>query len=137
VCAYRWAAVRRNNAWYAVARIEDRRDLRYMHRFILSDVATQIDHRDGDGLNNRRANLRPCTAAQNAWNWNANRRRRQSRFRGVHFDGRWVASIWVDGRNKSLGRFDSEELAAIAYNRAASELRGEFARLNEVEEASA
>lgn len=93
---------------------------------------THPDHIDGDGLNNQRANLRRATTAQNG----ANRRSNvgsSSRFKGVTWhkgDKRWQASIKVDGRNRYLGSFRSEEDAARAYDAAAAEAWGEYARLN-------
>jgi hypothetical protein len=106
-----------------------------MHRIIAAaDDDTCIDHINGDGLDNRRANLRPATRAQNA----ANRRPRaggSSRFKGVHWskaDNRWVARIHSGGRDITLGRFLGEYDAARAYNRAAVRVYGEFAYLNPV-----
>lgn len=86
-----------------------------------------VDHVNGDGLDNRRANLRPATSSQNA----ANARRRKdnsSGFKGVSQrpNGRWMARI----RMKSLGTFPTAELAARAYDSAATETWGEFARTN-------
>lgn len=103
-----------------------------MHRVLMPGVV-QVDHRDGDGLNNVRSNLRPATNSQNA----ANRRRKlttaSSRFRGVSWDkkrNRWEAHIKVNQRKRHLGLFDREEDAARAYDAAASESFREFAVLN-------
>lgn len=102
-----------------------------MHRFI-ADVAA-VDHVNGNGLDNRRANLRAATSAQNA----ANRPRRvdsKSPFKGVLINndrGRpWRAQIHHDGRKRHLGCFDTAEEAARAYDVAALGAWGEFARLN-------
>lgn len=104
-----------------------------MHRLIMGvPIGVQVDHRDGNRLNNQRGNLRVCGNAQNA----KNRRgvaNRTSRFKGVHFDqqtGKWRALIMVNRRTVSCGRHRSEEDAARAYDEAAKRLHGEFARLN-------
>lgn len=88
-----------------------------------------IDHVNGSGLDNRRANLRACTRSEN----NANRHRAQSktsRVKGVHLEkqtGRWRAEIHWQGRRYTLGRFAALEDAAEAYRAKAEELFGAFA----------
>jgi hypothetical protein len=104
--------------------------MRYLHR-ILTDAprGKDVDHINGDGLDNRRENLRVCTRSQN----NANRHRSQSRsspFKGVHFEkctGRWRAEVHLNGKRHTLGRFDAIEDAAAAYSAKATELFGAFA----------
>jgi AP2 domain len=91
----------------------------FMHTLITG--APRTDHRDGNGLNNQRANLRPATRAST------------SGYKGVTYDrqtGRWKAQIKVDYRNIHLGRHPTAEDAALAYDAAARELHGVFARLN-------
>jgi HNH endonuclease len=87
-----------------------------------------IDHRDGDPTNNRWGNLRRATPSQNC----ANRRRQQnnkSGFKGVFpYRGRWRASISKNGRLTVLGTFAAPQAAHAAYEAAARELFGEFAR---------
>lgn len=106
-----------------------------MHRLILGvDDGVLVDHKDGDGLNNRRANLRPCTHAQNMFNRRLPRNNR-SGFKGVYWHkNRWYAKIQVDRKNIHLGAFTDVEQAAHAYDRAARIHFGEFARLNFPEE---
>ena len=104
----------------------------YLHRWLWEfwglPPAEHIDHVGGDGLDCRRHKLRAATHAQNQ---RARTYRNRLGVKGVHRDGgRFVARIEVDGRRRVLGRFDSVEAAAIAYDRAARELHGEFARLN-------
>lgn len=93
----------------------------------------RVDHKNGDGLDNRRQNLRLATHAQNMCNRRPSRGS-TSRFLGVHYDssrGKWRAKIKpVNGRYEHLGRFDSEVEAAVAYNVAAAREHGDFARLN-------
>lgn len=100
-----------------------------MHRVLLGGPASHIDHIDGNGLNNQRANLRPATLAQNQYNKRSLGGR--SAFKGVHWQqGAWVARISKNGVRLHLGRFPTEVEAALAYDQAAREHHGEFARLN-------
>lgn len=118
---------------YAVACVK-RSDGRWttirMHCLIMGESG--IDHRDGDGLNNQRENLRVATASQN----HANERPGAggtSRFKGVYWDkskSKWCAEIKIDRKKIHLGRFAVEEDAARAYDAAALRAWGEFARLN-------
>lgn len=100
-----------------------------MHREVLAAQAgTIVDHRDRDGLNNQRSNLRIATSSQNLGN-SAGKYTRRSRFKGVGWEMarcKWRASI----RNEHIGRFDTEEGAARAYDARAIEIWGEFAYLN-------
>lgn len=91
-----------------------------------------VDHRDHDGLNNQRSNLRPATQAQNMQN-----RRSQpgstSTYKGVFWNRRsqrWQAKIKTNGRSRTLGLYVSEAEAALAYDEAAREMFGEYACLN-------
>ena len=103
-----------------------------MHRQLIRPPAGYvIDHVNGCGLDNRRANLRLATAAQNAWN--AGRRSGRSGYKGVWLaknKGLWRASIVCCGQRKHLGYFRDKRDAAKAYDRAAQEYHGEFAVLN-------
>jgi hypothetical protein len=91
----------------------------------------EIDHINGDGLDNRRENLRICNHQQNSGNQGP--RGGSSRFKGVcwHKNHRiWAAFIGIDFKQKHLGHFHTEEEAARAYDVAALEHFGEFAKLN-------
>lgn len=95
-------------------------------------VGFQIDHIDGDGLNNALTNLRLATASENGRNRSAERGA-QSQLKGVsrcRRSGRWRAYIGHSGSSRALGTYGTEVEAARAYDRAASDLHGEFARLN-------
>jgi hypothetical protein len=102
-----------------------------MHRAIL-EGAPQVDHIDGDGLNNQRSNLRPATQAQNM----ANSRKystNTSGFKGVGWHKaakKWRADITFDYKTRYLGLFPTAEDAARAYDSAAKSLFGVFACLN-------
>lgn len=90
----------------------------------------RVDHIDGDTLNNRIANLRLATHAQNLGN-SKRRKDNTSGFKGVSADrsgARWRAQIKRNGRIAHLGTFDTPEEAHAAYVAAATELFGEFAR---------
>lgn len=125
---WRWLM---NPAGYVV-RYEDQRQVP-MHRVILgAEPGKEVDHRDGDPLNNQRSNLRLCTHAENMKN-RAAHRGSVSRFKGVYPDPRrsvWRAQIRSNGSKASLGTFTREEDAARAYDEAALRLHGDFARLN-------
>ena len=113
-----------------------------MHRFLLGlkpgDLG--VDHRDDDGLNNRRENLRLATQSQNNANSSGHPSCRRSLYKGVYWHrdaglragGRWCAEIWVNG--KPIFRYARTEVEAAAlYNELAIQHFGEFARLNDVD----
>ena len=92
----------------------------------------RIDHKNRNGLDNRRSNLRECTQQQNIFNAGISSKN-TSGFKGVSGVGKkWNARIKKSGINYGLGNFDKKEDAALAYNVKAKELFGEFAYLNEV-----
>lgn len=91
-----------------------------------------VDHKNGDGLDNRRANLRVATRSQNMCNVQK-RKNTSSRFIGVCFHKRnklWAVRIQYRGKGIWLGYFEDEIEAARVYDRAAIKYHGEFARLN-------
>lgn len=114
----------------SIRRADGRRTTQKLHMFLTG--WPQTDHHDGNGLNNTRTNLRDATRTQN----NANARRRAdntSGFKGVSWDSRisrWYARIHINGERRWLGYFADARSAALAYDSAARELFGEFARLN-------
>src|SRR5215203_6929870 len=97
VARHRWYAARGGRNTYAAAVIGGRKVL--MHRLVLEAAkGTMIDHADGDGLNNRRGNLRPCTYAQNFQNARPKRTRgRTSRFKGVWRENGRCRRCWRAG----------------------------------------
>jgi hypothetical protein len=99
-----------------------------MHNVIMNQLF--IDHIDGDGLNNRRINLRPASTLQNHWN-RGKSTRNTSGYKGVSWSKqkcKWVANIRLDGKQIHLGFFGAPEEAANAYNHAALTNHGEFAK---------
>jgi hypothetical protein len=109
----------------------------FMHRLILNaPKGVQVDHLDGDGLNNTRANLRLCTHAQNMANQRLRRATNTSGYKGVYWKKhakQWCAQIKHQGRKHHLGYYRNPEDAARAYDRAAITFFGEFARLNHLD----
>lgn len=95
------------------------------HRGYLPDI---IDHKNGNPIDNRIENLRPCSLSENRAN-SVKKTKAKSKYKGVQKNGsRWAAVV----RRKHIGNFKTEIEAAIAYNKAALKEYGEFAKLNEV-----
>lgn len=138
---WKWRAMKGRTTHYAVRGTNSRKGVGYksilMHRVIMKvrDTKIFIDHKDHNGLNNQKANLRACTASQNG----ANRMPRpnsSSKYLGVlYYKPRqnWLARIRKDHKTTFIGYFKNEVEAAIAYNRKAIELHGEFAKLNVIQ----
>lgn len=129
---YKWHALRSRRTWYACRDTQGK--TLYIHRVILGAGVEQVDHIDGDGLNNQRANLRLCTPSQNHTNAAKYRlSNASSRYRGVSRNGNgWRARCGGGNTQHYLGTFASEVEAARAYNEAAKRLYGEFACLNDL-----
>lgn len=135
VSGFKWHALPMKNSTY-VAAWHNRLHI-LLHRLIIGagPSTNTVDHVNRDTLDNRRSNLRLCTRSQNGANRVPDNRKKgtTSRFKGVSLRrdrGHWVAHIHVNGKTRYLGRHPTEEDAARAYDAAALETWGEFARLN-------
>lgn len=133
---WKWCARQDGKTWYATRNGHDpdgKRITVRMHRQILdAPLGAEVDHRNADGLDNRRANLRLATKAENGRNRSAPSNN-TSGYKGVSWNKRhqeWYAHITADKKRKHLGHYDSQESAALAHDRAARELYGEFAKTN-------
>lgn len=131
LAVYRWR-IHKKQAPYAVMKIK--KELVFMHHLISPPPdGLEVDHKNRNGLDNRRENLRHASRSQNACNRKAWGR---SRMKGVYWaswgpSGRkWRAKLTFEGRSIHLGYFDSDQDAGRAYDKAASYYFGEFALLN-------
>lgn len=126
-----WCVFASTRTFYAQASIKNKNV--YMHRYLLNALPGQeIDHINGNGLDNRRENLRICNRRENCMNV-SKAKNKSSIYKGVSWRTRqkgWRASIASNYRYYELGVFKSEIDAALAYNEKAKELFGEFAKLN-------
>lgn len=129
---WKWYAAKGHNTYYAKRHTTKQGSYTTIEMHTLICDAEQIDHKDGNGLNNQRNNLRPATYSQNA----ANRTKQinnTSGFKGVYWHkhaSKWYARIQVNNKRINLGYFTNKIEAAKSYDKAASIYFGEFAKLN-------
>lgn len=140
---FKWHVYKNGDRYYATTNIKT--DGIYsavkMHRLILglTDTKILIDHRNRDGLNNQRYNLRVATYSQNGAN-RAAKKNGASKYLGVYQCSKktkskniyWVAHIRFNKKGYYLGVFKTEQEAALVYNDKAKEFHGEFANLNAI-----
>lgn len=132
----RWHVLASRTTLYARKHLKGGCDTRIMMHTLLTGWPL-VDHVNGNGLDNRRVNIRPATSSQNSMNRRV-RSDSRSGLKGVYRrkqrDGswadRWAAHIQVEGRRVNLGNYPSPVDAALAYDAAAARHFGEFARLN-------
>ena len=109
---------------------EGRKSAYLVHHILRAPAGFEVDHINGDPWDNRRANLRICTHAENMRN-KRQQRGRKNQYKGVSKNGRrHSAAITIGGRRLHIGQFDTAEEAARAYDAAALLHHGEFARPN-------
>lgn len=141
---WKWYASKNWRTFYAVrhTRRNEQRPNKVilMHKEILSShKKTDTDHIDGNGLDNRRHNLRECTVSQNGANRKKQTKQSLSQYKGVskYTNGRhkkpWIVMIKHHETAIYVGVFKTESAAAVAYNQKATELFGEYANLNVIE----
>lgn len=138
VSRYKWHALRggaKSRTFYPAASDKEngKRKWRKLHRLILGeDVKGVIDHIDGNTFNNQRSNLRVCENRDNIRNQGVqNRKDKTSKFKGASKSGpSWRSIITVNGKKIHIGTFPTEIEAAAAYDNAALQYFGQFARTN-------
>ncbi len=134
---FSWYAVSERGRWYAAAHRPGGQGTHCklkLHRVVADATEGEmVDHVNGNGLDNRRANLRLCTNALNQQN--AGGRGGSSRYKGVSWvagRGQWRVAFNFAGRTHFVGYYADEREAASAYNLAAAPLAGAAARLNDL-----
>jgi hypothetical protein len=130
---WRWFVQKRNHTSYAYRTTKSPKTSASMHRQLMDfPTGSQIDHIDGNGLNNLRCNLRICTSAHNSMN-RKKRKNTSSKYKGVAWEkgkNRWYVSIKVGRKSYYLGKVGSEKEGALVYDKIAREWFGQYARLN-------
>lgn len=147
VSKHKWYAKKGNSTYYAACNIYNKETRKQkhtlLHRFILNikETSIEVDHINHNGLDNRKLNLRETTPQQNSRNRRMNKIK-NGRYKGVYRhtyrskkDGsflhyRYLAKIGYNGAEINIGLFHTDTEAAIAYNKKAIELHGEFAHIN-------
>jgi len=134
--AFKWHAQKHRNTFCAVRNRPTsggKRGLIYMHRVVMGEpVGMMIDHINHDALDNRRDNLRICTATGNNRN-TCSRQGSTSQYLGVHWNnrlGKWQAQIHFNASTIYIGRYEDEIEAANAYDARADAMFGQHANLN-------
>jgi hypothetical protein len=134
---FKWTVIGNDGKFYAVRNVkigQIKTATIRLHREIMNAPdGLLVDHKNGDGLDNRRSNLRLATRSQNQCNKPKIKTKATSKYVGVNFEksrGQWAARIKHNHKQIWLGRFDSEIAAAKAHDEAAKKHHSEFARLN-------
>lgn len=135
VSGYIWRSINHHrNTGYAGTIINKK--LVLMHRMILDAKKGQIiDHINHNGIDNRRKNIRLCTSSQNCMNKIKRCKKTDTPYKGIYrgYKGSWRACIRINGKTIHLGSHSTQKEAALAYNKKAKEIFGEFALLNKIQ----
>lgn len=122
-----------NHTAYTATRLKGSKKLIYMHQLLITVPPNQhIDHKDRNGLNNQKSNLRPATPSQNHFN-QRKAKGKTSIYKGVSFSNhnkKWRVQIMLNNQKLNIGLFTNEGHAGMAYDLWASYLFGEFAKTN-------
>ena len=135
---WKWCAAFIKGGWYASRKetvgFKQEKNI-FMHIIIMkTKEGEMVDHKDHNGLNCQKNNMRVCNSMQNSWN-RKNKQNSYSKFKGVGWyskTNKWVCRITVHKKTIHLGYFCSEIKAALVYDKAAQKHFGEFAYLNVV-----
>lgn len=125
---YQWYV---NKNGYAA---NDSKPRKLMHRLVMGFPKENIDHANGNKLDNRKSNLRLCNQSQNTSNA-SKRKTNKSGYKGVSWNKRytkWESYLTFNYKHIFLGYYDTKEKAAYAYNLKAKEVWGEYAKLNKL-----
>jgi hypothetical protein len=142
VMEHKWGVCKIENTYYVQRAIhlgyikgKQKQKTILLHRQLLGITDPKIfaDHRDHNGLNNQRENLRVATNRQNQFNRKPDKTSKgkpvSSIYKGVYWDksnSKWRSQIMANGKRKSIGQFEDEYEAHLAYEKAAKEVHGEF-----------
>ncbi len=130
-------STKRHSSIYVVATYTKRNNYESvrLHRLIMNAKPGEIvDHMNGNGLDNRKSNLRITNSTGNNQNVRKRKNALTSKYKGVHqVKTKWIAQIQFQKKKINLGMFKTEVEAAEAYNKAALTLFKEFAKLNIIE----
>lgn len=136
ISKFKWHARRTPRTFYAARQVRlnnGRQRARPMHRDILkANDNVEIDHRDHDGLNNQRRNLRRCAPSENTYHYQKPVTN-TSGFVGVWWNAaakKWQAAVSYRGKNRHVGLFKNQRQAAEARDKMAKSFRKKFAFLN-------
>ena len=128
--------IKNKNGYYAISRkscVDGKNHVMSLSRYIMSPIpyGMEVDHINNNPLDNRRRNLRICTRAENSRN---RLPQRPGKFKGVHKSNKthWIALIKIDKYLHYLGSFSNPIDAATAYNNAAIEKFGQYAKINKI-----
>ena len=139
ISKYKWFANKRGKTYYAIRNStyeNGKRYLIYMHSIIAgTPKGMETDHMNGNGLDNRKENLRFCSPMENTYNRPEMKRKtpKFSKYKGVYWRksrNKWHVRIQANGKREYVGMYDDEIEAAKAYDAAAKKFHGEFAYLN-------